>query len=612
MGCCDNNCNKNINYCVGPLNGDEDFGTLTASDGINTSKIYDACGNLRIDLGCVDCDGSVVCGDIVRDCGGTEIVVVALIEKATSAVIPFVGCDQINAIKRAGNASCWQVKTDDGRRLNLNSITCCKRVCEDLPTTIEGGLVVNGDLETNDITANDITAKNITADEFIGNGCGITNTDNQEVDEFYHDLVDEELVLTTINTKDCPGMPNTPKRWAVDVKPFTHNTKNEFFGFEPSGSNNLVLRDTDGDELSVSLDKFDTYIADGNCTDDGIISLDYNPSSPLYPQQVIVDISNAVHTIESAEYDPCKGEMLLCHDNGECVLMDNLPVNVDVAGEIPLGPEWSGKVFYHIRSNVIMVSVNVQLTAFTTFPPGAFMPIELGRLPVKLYDYIDTDNLAVDTYTYKYLVSHSAMSTGFINHVQLGISIDGIMRITQWQTPERIQDSFCLVISEIDDSVTGGICPAPPSVTYTIRYYSNNSLMEVMTVTVTGDKCLVESNPFIYKNWEFLLWNTMPDRSGDSYKPNFYIKLTGDMDLYAIWKQVKFVVTYDANNGTGEFVQFEFYPGAIVLGSMFPSPLGTTFTFAEWNTELDGSGTTYNPGSLLNVARDITLYSIWR
>jgi hypothetical protein len=204
------------------------------------------------------------------------------------------------------------------------------------------------------------------------------------------------------------------------------------------------------------------------------------------------------------------------------------------------------------------------------------------------------------------------MSTGFINHVQLGISIDGIMRITQWQTPERIQDSFCLVISEIDDSVTSSICPTPPLNTYNIRYHSNNSLMETITVTVTGDRYLVASNSFVYAHWNFLLWNTMPDRSGNSYKPNYYIRVTGDMDLYAIWKQVIFVVTYDANNGTGEFLQFEFYPGAVVLNNMFPRPLNTSFTFAEWNTELDGSGTTYNPGSLLNVARDITLYAIWR
>jgi len=421
------------------------------------------------------------------------------------------------------------------------------------------------------------------------------------------------LVLTTVNTKNCPNMPDTHKLWSINTEPFTHNTKNEFFGFVPPGSDNLVLRDTDGDELSVDLNKYNTYIADGWCSNDGIITLEYNPESPLYPdKQVIVDISNAIHTIETAEYDPCKGEMLLCHDNGECVLMDNLPINVDIAGEVTLKPEWSGKVFYHIRSNVIMVSVNVELSQFTQFPPGNFMPVELGRLPVKLFDYIDNDNLAVDTYTYKYLVSHSSKSMGFINHVQLGISIDGIMRITQWQVPERIQDSFCLVISEIDKSVTQNLCPTPVvPPTFTVRYHSNNSLMEVITVTVTDDRYLISQNTFVYAHWDFLLWNTMPDRSGNSYKPNYYIKMTGDIDLYAIWKQVIFIVTYDANNGTGEFLQFEFYPGAVVLNSLFQRPLNTTFTFIEWNTEIDGSGTTYLPGSLLYVAKDITLYSIW-
>ena len=166
----------------------------------------------------------------------------------------------------------------------------------------------------------------------------------------------------------------------------------------------------------------------------------------------MIDISNAVKPIVSGEYDPCKGEMTLCQSNGKCVTIENLPTNVNATGRVALNPEWSGEVFYHIRGNTIMVSVNVELSAYTSFPPSNYMPYTLGRLPVKLWDPEPT-NMARDTYTYKYLVSHSARSSEFINHVQLGITTDGVMKVTQWAIPERIQDSFCLVFESADETI---------------------------------------------------------------------------------------------------------------------------------------------------------------
>lgn len=54
-----------------------------------------------------------------------------------------------------------------------------------------------------------------------------------------------------------------------------------------------------------------------------------------------------------------------------------------------------------------------------------------------------------------------------------------------------------------------------------------------------------------------------------------------------------------------------------VLGSTIGIP-GNTFapdagmSFAEWNTESDGSGTSYNPGDTLTFREDLYLYAIWR
>ena len=73
-----------------------------------------------------------------------------------------------------------------------------------------------------------------------------------------------------------------------------------------------------------------------------------------------------------------------------------------------------------------------------------------------------------------------------------------------------------------------------------------------------------------------------------------------------------FDVSYDANGGTGTL------PAAsiVVSGSAVTVASGDGLTnndspFSGWNTEPDGSGTPYQPGDIITVEGDITLYAQW-
>jgi hypothetical protein len=631
------NCDKQICIQVPALNGDENFGTLTASDGIYTSKIYDACGNLRIDLACSECDGAQSgCTDVVKNCNGEEVQIVALIEKSTGAVIPYTGCDQINAILRAGNGSCWKVQTVTGERLNLNSIKCCERLCEDLPSTIYGGLNVEGticadvigccDIPVYDSGGNVIGTK---CTDLIGNGCEVTNTDNTELIDFiYHpdnkynvnpspDAVPGgELELITQNTKDC-GTVIPPEHFTLNTDEFTHNTWVSSFEFVPTpDSDELVLKDTDGREYSVDLEKYnnkqETYIEEGTCSTDGIISMDYNTQSPLYGQQVKIDISAAMRTISYTEYDKCTGKLTLCHDNGECIVTEGLPTNINIMDELPLGGEWSGHVYFHIRDNVIMVNVNVALG--NSWPWNNVTPSKLGKLPVNLANYITSDDAMNDNdevYVYKWLAGQSTTSvptnypfqakyvyvgaglgnyentvqSGFVyvgpgngdyiydgyispavtynNMVQLGVSINGTMNIKMWQRPMIIQDTFTLVIDSVDKSYLESLayCPTsnvPHQVTYHTNYinYPAQDMTEIKTFV--GDQYQIDSLTDLAwptvdpDGYVFRFWNLMPDGSAATFHPGYWAdNITSDFDLYAIWDSayVTYTAHYFANNG---------------------------------------------------------------
>jgi len=113
-------------------------------------------------------------------------------------------------------------------------------------------------------------------------------------------------------------------------------------------------------------------------------------------------------------------------------------------------------------------------------------------------------------------------------------------------------------------------------------------------------------------------WNTQADGLGTSYDLGEEITdgITADLALYAIWTGNNYSIQYDANRGTGIIAE-----GTATYGSSFTLSDGTGFTkpsgygvIKEWNTENDGSGTSYDLGyefTEYNIADDIKLYAIW-
>lgn len=82
--------------------------------------------------------------------------------------------------------------------------------------------------------------------------------------------------------------------------------------------------------------------------------------------------------------------------------------------------------------------------------------------------------------------------------------------------------------------------------------------------------------------------------------------------LYAKWNPVKFKVTFNANYGIGstESQNFEYGVPQILNANAFTRK---GYTFKNWNTKWDGSGTSYSNEVLavINSVSDVTLYAQW-
>ena len=91
---------------------------------------------------------------------------------------------------------------------------------------------------------------------------------------------------------------------------------------------------------------------------------------------------------------------------------------------------------------------------------------------------------------------------------------------------------------------------------------------------------------------------------------------TSNTTLYAHWEAITYTVKFDANGGSGTMADQEFTYG--VSNTLTANAFTRTgYTFVCWNTEADGSGTSYgNSASVNNLTTEnngtVVLYAQWR
>ena len=150
------------------------------------------------------------------------------------------------------------------------------------------------------------------------------------------------------------------------------------------------------------------------------------------------------------------------------------------------------------------------------------------------------------------------------------------------------------------NGATGGTVPVDPSSPYP----------DDATVTVLGNTGSLAKSGYVFANW-----NTAADGSGTSYAPSSTFIITSDEVLYAHWTPL-FTLVYNGNGNTGGTVPVDgsspYVSGATVtvlgnLGSLVKS----SYTFVNWNTASNGTGTSYSAGNTFSIASNTTLYAQW-
>lgn len=114
-------------------------------------------------------------------------------------------------------------------------------------------------------------------------------------------------------------------------------------------------------------------------------------------------------------------------------------------------------------------------------------------------------------------------------------------------------------------------------------------------------------------NLTYAIWHKV----GETYEPVEYTVKSG----YFVFEATSFspyivtvaqnTVTFNANEGTGEMTTLTVNKGTTNTLSVNTFSR-TGYTFSGWNTQIDGSGTSYTDKEAIKVTENITLYAQWK
>ncbi|TDF95444.1 InlB B-repeat-containing protein [Paenibacillus piri] len=165
-----------------------------------------------------------------------------------------------------------------------------------------------------------------------------------------------------------------------------------------------------------------------------------------------------------------------------------------------------------------------------------------------------------------------------------------------------------------------------PALTFTVTYDGNgavtgnvpidsNAYEQGVTVSVYGN-----TGNLLKPGYTFAGWNTRADGKGSSYAAGATFSMgIANVTLYAMWTSnpmLTYTVTYSGNGAASGSVPIDshvYEQGVTVsvygnIGNL----MNPGYTFAGWNTRVDGKGSSYAAGATFPIGTaNVTLYAMW-
>ena len=143
---------------------------------------------------------------------------------------------------------------------------------------------------------------------------------------------------------------------------------------------------------------------------------------------------------------------------------------------------------------------------------------------------------------------------------------------------------------------------------YTVTFdYNDNGTTHDSKETVLANTLVSKPKDPERAGYTFLGWYS------ESIEYKFDTPVNSTLVLSAKWEELKPTLSYDLSGGTGG-KDADYTPRKHSMNEQVPTqpaPEKEGYTFVEWNTTTDGTGTSYQPGDTIILTQDTTLYAQW-
>lgn len=148
---------------------------------------------------------------------------------------------------------------------------------------------------------------------------------------------------------------------------------------------------------------------------------------------------------------------------------------------------------------------------------------------------------------------------------------------------------------------------------YIVEFIDGSTVLYTQTI-YWNSKVTKPTDP-TKSGYNFTGWTPSWNFNTDTLNNKNQLDSSGKLIFTAQWEESSYTLTYYRNYPTGDTSTSQSYDasGNTAVKTLsnigFSTPSG--YYFVEWNTNANGTGTSYNPGNTVNVNANTNLYAIW-
>lgn len=264
-----------------------------------------------------------------------------------------------------------------------------------------------------------------------------------------------------------------------------------------------------------------------------------------------------------------------------------------------------GQTYYYTGSKASSGSVTVGVSPNSNLSDSA--EVSSSSLPAATYEVTYNANggsnaPSSQTKTYNVSLTLRASSPTRTGYNFLGWATSSSSSTVKYDPGDTYTSNAALTLYAVWEKIT-----------YTVSYNkgAHGSGTNTTATKTYGVALTLKGAVFSRTGYTQTGWSTS-DGGSKTYNLSASYSANASVTLYPYWTANTWTVAYNGNGSTGGSTASQTKTYGVSLTISDNGFTRTNYTFVEWNTKADGSGTSYDPGDSYTGNAALTLYAQWK